>query len=74
MKDIENNTLQKDTSVREQVEQYLRYWYLFVLGVVIALACAYVHLRYADRVYGTMATIVIKDEKNGGGIPEELAG
>lgn len=62
----------KDTSIREIVEQYTRYWYLFVLGALIALALAFVYLRYTTALYQTRATIIIKDEKSASS-PMEMA-
>ncbi|WP_119080300.1 GumC family protein [Chitinophaga alhagiae] len=42
--------------------RYLRYWPLFILAVIVALACAYVYLRYATPVYKISATLLVKDE------------
>ena len=42
--------------------RYLRYWYLFVLGVALSLTAAYLYLRYSTPVYSVKATILIKDE------------
>ena len=62
----------KEVSLREIIEQYTRYWYLFVLGVIIALALAFVYLRYTTALYQTRATIIIKDEKSASS-PMEMA-
>ncbi|HBC02678.1 MAG TPA: tyrosine protein kinase, partial [Aequorivita sp.] len=62
----------KELSLREIIEQYTRYWYLFVLGVIIALALAFVYLRYTTALYQTRATIIIKDEKSASS-PMEMA-
>ncbi|MAP55571.1 polysaccharide biosynthesis tyrosine autokinase [Altibacter sp.] len=67
-----NNSEAKETSLRELVEKYLRHWYWFVLGVIIALALAFIYLRYTTPSYATHATVIIKDERSGGG-PSELA-
>lgn len=62
----------RETSIREIVEQYTRYWYLFVLGVIIALVLAFIYLRYTTALYQTRATIIIKDEKSASS-PMEMA-
>ncbi|MDC8000263.1 polysaccharide biosynthesis tyrosine autokinase [Aequorivita todarodis] len=62
----------KELPLREIVEQYTRYWYLFVLGVMIALVLAFIYLRYTTALYQTRATIIIKDEKSASS-PMEMA-
>lgn len=62
----------KELSLREIIEQYTRYWYLFVIGVIVALALAFIYLRYTTALYQTRATIIIKDEKSASS-PMEMA-
>jgi len=62
----------KELSLREQIEQYTRYWYWFVLAVIIALVGAKIYLRYSTPFYQSQAQVIIKDDKSGGG-PAELA-
>ncbi|HPF12223.1 MAG TPA: polysaccharide biosynthesis tyrosine autokinase [Flavobacteriaceae bacterium] len=66
------HSYKKDTTIREIVVQYTRFWYLFILGAFIALVVAYVYLRYSTPTYLSKTTILIKDEKSGDGA-EELA-
>lgn len=68
MEERNNNSENKDTSLREQVEQYLRYWYWFVLAVLVAVIGAFIYLRYTPKLYLSKATIVIKDEKSSNNI------
>ena len=63
----------KEQSLKEVLQQYIRYWYLFVIGTGIALAAAFIYLRYAERTFTTSSTIIIKDEKKGGGAAELAA-
>lgn len=71
---LENNdSSQQEKSLREILEEYLKYWYVFVLTGIIALVLAFIYLRYSTVYYETTASIIIKDEKSGG-VPEELAG
>ncbi len=62
----------KELPLREIIEQYTRYWYLFILGVVIAFLLAFIYLRYTTSLYQTRATIIIKDEKSASS-PMEMA-
>ena len=68
MKDRKLQNDNTDSSLRELLEQYLRYWYLFVLGVIIAFSIAYIYLRYSTALYRTNATVIIKDDKSGSGL------
>ncbi|MGJ8665828.1 MAG: GumC family protein [Patiriisocius sp.] len=61
----------KETSIKDLISQYTKYWYFFLFAVIIALVGAFLYLRYAERIYQTTSTIIIKDEKKGG--PAELA-
>ncbi|OAD89997.1 hypothetical protein A7A78_08360 [Aequorivita soesokkakensis] len=54
----------KEVSIKEAVEQYTRYWYLFLLGAFIALVVAFIYIRYTPKLYESRATIIIKDEKS----------
>lgn len=64
MDDLQNYQEADDLSLREMIDQYLRYWYIFVIGVLVALTLAFIYLRYAPRLYQNKATIIIKDEKS----------
>ena len=48
--------------IKGLVMRYLRYWYLFVLGIALTLTAAHLYLRYSTPVYSVKATILIKDE------------
>lgn len=62
----------REQNLREIIEQYTRYWYWFILGLIIALVGAFIYLRYSTKFYESRATVIIKDERSGGG-PAELA-
>ena len=63
---------EEEINLREEFEKYLRYWPWFVVSVLLAVAIAFLYLRYTTPVYQTTATIIIKDEKKGG-VMSELA-
>jgi tyrosine-protein kinase Etk/Wzc len=45
--------------------KYLRYWYWFILTLMLAIGGAYLYLQYAVPIYKVSATLLIKDEKKG---------
>lgn len=60
-------TEQKD--LKHILSSYLRYWYLFVLGGAVGIGIGYLYLRYATPKYSISTTMLIKDDKAGGGLP-----
>lgn len=61
------NQEEKESNMGEQIAtKYLPYWPLFLLFALIALAGAYVYLRYATPMYHAAATLIIKDGSRGG--------
>ena len=57
---------QNDFNIKEQLFIYLRYWKWFLLSVLLCLALVFAYLRYSIIEYGSMTSILIKDEKKGG--------
>ena len=43
----------------------LSYWYLFVIGVIVALAIGFLYNRYTPKVYQNSATVFVKEDKMG---------
>src|SRR5690606_29143972 len=52
----------ESVDIKALIMRYLRYWYLFVIGIALALTAAHLYLRYSTPVYSVKATILIKDE------------
>src|SRR5690554_5230334 len=46
---------------------YLRHWYWFAISLALCLLIAFLYLRYATPEYSTVAKVLIKDDKKGGG-------
>jgi capsular exopolysaccharide synthesis family protein len=65
MNDMRNPQQEKEHSLREIVDQYTRFWFLFVLGLIVALVVAHIYLTYSTNYYLSSATVIIKDEKSG---------
>ncbi|MEP0481458.1 MAG: Wzz/FepE/Etk N-terminal domain-containing protein, partial [Nonlabens sp.] len=57
-------------SLKDQINQYLRYWPWFVISVFIFLLLGFVYLRYASKEYVASTKILIKDTQSGGGLSE----
>ncbi|MCB0465647.1 MAG: tyrosine protein kinase, partial [Aequorivita sp.] len=72
MEEKRNKQEIKELPLREIIEQYTHYWYLFVLSAIAALILAFIYLRYTTALYQTRATIIIKDEKSASS-PMEMA-
>lgn len=44
--------------------KFLKYWYLFVIAIILSLAVAYLFNRFTKPTYKVSTTILIKDEKS----------
>ncbi|MBB6612722.1 polysaccharide biosynthesis tyrosine autokinase [Pontibacter sp. Tf4] len=60
----------EEINLKEVLQKYLRYWYLFVIGVIVAGAVAFVYLRYSTPQYRISSTLLIKDDKKGPSLAE----
>lgn len=43
---------------------YLKYWYLFVIGILLCVGGAYVYLLYTTPQYRINSTVLLKDDKS----------
>lgn len=48
--------------LREIIFPYLKFWYLFVIGALIALGIAHTYLRYAINMYSSSAKVLVNDK------------
>src|SRR5690606_15238834 len=55
----------EEINIKEIVQKYLRNWYLFVIGVLLAGIVAFLYLRYTTPQYRISSTLLIKDDKKG---------
>lgn len=52
--------------------KYLKYWYIFLLGVVVCVGAAFLYLRYiAVPQYRINSTVLVKDKDKGAGVKTE---
>lgn len=59
--------------LREILEKYLSHWKWFVLSLIAFMSLAVVYLRYAVPQYKASISILIKDERKGGDVMDELS-
>ncbi|MDB4175834.1 polysaccharide biosynthesis tyrosine autokinase [Flavobacteriaceae bacterium] len=68
-----NKLNSKEDSISDVVYGYTKYWFYFFLSVLAFIISASIFLRYANPIYSVSSTIIIKDEKSGGGAAELAA-
>ncbi len=50
--------------------KYLSYWKWFLLSMIICMALAFLYLKSTTPVYQVNSTVLLKDDKKGGGMAE----
>ena len=58
---------EEQVNIQEILFRYLIHWPWFIVSVIICIACAWGYLRLTTPVYNISATVLIKDDKKGGG-------
>ena len=58
---------EEQVNIQELLFRYLIHWPWFVVSIIICIACAWGYLRLTTPIYNISATVLIKDEKKGGG-------
>lgn len=59
--------LEDQVNIQEILFRYLIHWPWFIVAIIICVAAAWGYLRLTTPVYNITATVLIKDEKKGGG-------
>ena len=55
----------KPIDFKRVITKYLRFWYLFVIGVVISVVCAFFYIRYLTiPTYVVSTSLLIKDNES----------
>ena len=57
----------EQVNIQELLFHYLIHWPWFVVSVIVCVALAWGYLRLTTPIYDISATVLIKDEKKGGG-------
>ncbi|WP_224483076.1 GumC family protein [Robertkochia aurantiaca] len=60
----------EEINLRELFQKYLRNWKWFLIGVILCVAASVIYLEFTIPTYMTEASILIKDDKNGGAVSE----
>jgi tyrosine-protein kinase Etk/Wzc len=55
----------EEIDLKVMLFRYLRYWYWFVIGIIICIGFAFIYLAYATPQYKVQSTLLIKDDKKG---------
>ena len=58
---------EEQINIQEIFFRYLIHWPWFVVSVIVCIALAWGYLRLTTPIYNVSATVLIKDEKKGGG-------
>ena len=58
---------EEQINIQEILFRYLIHWPWFVVSVIVCVALAWGYLRLTTPIYNISATVLIKDEKKGGG-------
>ena len=59
---IDNPSDNTSHTFRELWEQFIRNWYWFALGLLLAWVGAYFYLRYSQSLYSAEAKVLIKED------------
>lgn len=54
-------------NLKASVMQYLKYWYAFLLAIVISMAAAFLYLNIVTPKYKVSSTLLMQDDKKGDG-------
>lgn len=66
-KDRRDDHSEEQINIQEILFRYLIHWPWFVVSAIVCVALAWGYLRLTTPVYNISATVLIKDEKKGGG-------
>lgn len=67
---IDKDYIDEDLKIRLTIDKYLFFWRWFVISVIVSLILSFVYTRYADPLYKSSSSILVKDEKKGGMMSE----
>jgi capsular exopolysaccharide family len=63
-REIEQLLAEETLDIKKYVNLVLRYWYWFVISLIVCLGLAFVITRTTHNVYQVDSTILIRDDKN----------
>ncbi|HOY95232.1 MAG TPA: hypothetical protein PK509_05825, partial [Catalimonadaceae bacterium] len=63
----------ENLQLREILENYGSYWKWFILSLVFFVSVAFLYLRYTIPQFKATITLMIKDERKGGDVVNEMS-
>lgn len=69
---FDNNQPRKEFHLKEFIFKYLRYWPMFLAFILIALAIAFIKLRYATPIYAVKGSLFVNKQNNNGNAATDL--
>ena len=68
--DLEEEEQEQSIDLMGLFFKYLSYWKWFLASLIVCVVLAVVYLKVTTRVYEVTATVLLKDDKKGGGMTE----
>ncbi len=65
-----NNQQEQQFSIKNEFEKYTIHWKWFALSTISFLILAFLYTKYANPIYNSIITILIKDNTEGRGLSE----
>jgi uncharacterized protein involved in exopolysaccharide biosynthesis len=59
------NEEEDSINIKVLMIKVVSYWYLFAIGIILALVAGYIYNRYTPNVYQSSASVFIKEDKMG---------
>ncbi|WP_316820093.1 polysaccharide biosynthesis tyrosine autokinase [Pedobacter gandavensis] len=60
-------------NLRENIQKYLKYWYVFILTFILCLGVAFLYLQTLNPRYKVSSTLMVQDDRKGEGEVKESA-
>ncbi|MGL5562901.1 MAG: GumC family protein, partial [Tannerellaceae bacterium] len=70
MIDEQHNIREEEINLRDIIDNILNHWYWFATSIITTIFLAVAYLYIATPIYKTEASILLQDEKKGGGANE----
>jgi len=71
-----NSNYESESEKEQQIDllglffKYLSYWKLFLVSLVVCIMIAVAYLKLSTPIYEVLSTVLLKDDKKGGGMDE----
>lgn len=65
---------EEQADIKAILFKYIIRWPWFIASIIICIACAWIYLKQSTPIYNITASVIIKDEKKGGTMGNEISG